>query len=50
MYFYRIFVANIEINTKADEVKGALSGCVSVTLLKPYNKKFRYIKSLVSKI
>ncbi|XP_014470577.1 PREDICTED: uncharacterized protein LOC106742288 [Dinoponera quadriceps] len=36
-----IFAANIEIGTKADEIKGAIPGCVSVTLLKPYNNKFR---------
>ncbi|XP_019699189.1 uncharacterized protein LOC105188238 isoform X2 [Harpegnathos saltator] len=36
-----IFVANIIIGTKADEIKGTLPGCISVTLLKPYNNKFR---------
>ncbi|XP_025270095.1 uncharacterized protein LOC112639643 [Camponotus floridanus] len=36
-----IFVSNVPIGIKSDEIKGALPGCVQVTLLKAYNKDFR---------
>lgn len=43
MLIYRIFVSNIPIGIKSHEVKGALPGCVQVTLLKSYNKDFRLV-------
>ncbi|XP_070152246.1 uncharacterized protein [Polyergus mexicanus] len=36
-----LFVSNLAIGIKSHEVKGALPGCVHVTLLKSYNKDFR---------
>ncbi|XP_036143020.1 uncharacterized protein LOC105828261 [Monomorium pharaonis] len=36
-----IFISNILNGIKSHEIKGALPGCIRVTLLKPYNKDFR---------
>lgn len=36
-----IFIGNIPLGTKTDEIKAVLPGCSSVTLLRPYNKDFR---------
>lgn len=36
-----LFVANLKCGTKTNEVKEALPGCISVTLLKPYKNTVR---------
>ncbi|XP_072767608.1 uncharacterized protein [Anoplolepis gracilipes] len=36
-----LFVSNIANGIKSHEIKGALPGCIHVTLLKSYNKDFR---------
>ncbi|XP_029175615.1 uncharacterized protein LOC114944060 [Nylanderia fulva] len=36
-----IFISNIANGIKSHEVRGALPGCIHVTLLKSYNKDFR---------
>ncbi|KAL6260043.1 hypothetical protein P5V15_007583 [Pogonomyrmex californicus] len=36
-----LFISNIANGTKVHEIRGAIPGCVRVTLLKPYNKDFR---------
>ncbi|KZC06143.1 PREDICTED: uncharacterized protein LOC107194458 [Dufourea novaeangliae] len=36
-----LFVANIKCGTKTQDLKGAIPGCVSIRLLKPYSQKCR---------
>ncbi|XP_011065447.1 PREDICTED: uncharacterized protein LOC105152722 [Acromyrmex echinatior] len=36
-----LFISNVASGTKSHEIRGALPGCIGVTLLKPYNKDFR---------
>ncbi|KYN39181.1 Apoptosis-stimulating of p53 protein 1 [Trachymyrmex septentrionalis] len=36
-----LFISNVTSGTKSHEIRGALPGCVGVTLLKSYNKDFR---------
>lgn len=43
---YRLFISNIANGIKSNEVRGVLPGCIHVTLLKSYNKDFRYVYNL----
>ncbi|XP_012056780.1 PREDICTED: uncharacterized protein LOC105619873 [Atta cephalotes] len=36
-----LFISNVANSVKSHEIRGALPGCIGVTLLKPYNKDFR---------
>ncbi|XP_018366605.1 PREDICTED: 40S ribosomal protein S10-like isoform X2 [Trachymyrmex cornetzi] len=38
-----LFISNVTSGTKSHEIRGALPGCVGVTLLKLYNKDFRML-------